>query len=113
MLYDFVVHKQKWPAYSSWYIFQKEGKGMIRVMLERSDPNCVTITDFFVEESARNQGIGTHLIQYVIDWISTAGELDIVAYGVTKWSKPILEKAGFENVYKRMYRWYVRKNKKN
>lgn len=59
-----IYHRQQWPDQDSTYIMTEDGSGMVRVTYEKttSELKEALISDLFVYEDRRHEGIGTELL---------------------------------------------------
>jgi ribosomal protein S18 acetylase RimI-like enzyme len=58
-----LIHEQKWKEYTSWFLMDSKGRGMLRIT---NLDNVFDISDFYVEEPYRNHGIGSKIINLAI-----------------------------------------------
>lgn len=63
--YELIVHEQEWEEYTSWYIMDKYGDGMVRATIYKDTPEEVIISDLFVVEDMRKKRLGTYLVKFV------------------------------------------------
>lgn len=59
---NLIVHQQEWDRYKSNYIMTEDGAGMVRVTCYSEDQEAC-ISDLYVQEDKRHQGIGRALIE--------------------------------------------------
>lgn len=60
-----LVHIQDWKDYKSHYIFEVNGHGMIRVTQYNNE---FELSDLFIKDGYRQQGMGTHLLNEAINY---------------------------------------------
>lgn len=59
-----IMHKQIWSFYTSYFIMESNGHAMIRVLQEDDE---IELTDFYVEEAYRGQGLGQYMLDHAIE----------------------------------------------
>lgn len=72
---NLIIHKQQWKEHDSFYIMESNGYGMCRLTFFK-DENYAEISDLFVQEDKRRQGIATELIKRAIEEFDTYFEKD-------------------------------------
>ncbi len=72
---NLIIHKQQWNEHDSFYIMESNGYGMCRLTFFK-DENYAEISDLFVQEDKRRQGIATELIKRAIEEFDTYFEKD-------------------------------------
>lgn len=60
------IHQQDWKDYTSYYIMEHSGHGMVRVTQNDDARDEFIISDLYVEEKWRGQGLGEYLLDYAI-----------------------------------------------
>ena len=72
---ELIIHRQWWNEHDSFYIMESHGYGMCRLTFYK-DENYAEISDLFVQEDQRRQGIATELIKRAIEEFDTYTEKD-------------------------------------
>ena len=54
---------QNWEGYRCWTIFLTEGLGSCRLSIYSDAPEDAVISDLFIPENCRNQGLGREILE--------------------------------------------------
>ena len=104
--YEEEVHKDEatWRAFidaGAWFIAEADGRPVgIAAGVEpwRPDESALHLISMWVEPDARGAGIGTRLVETVIDWARTEGaaelQLDVTETNRAAWA--LYERCGFK-----------------
>ena len=92
--WELIVHKQTWKEHTSWYIMEKNGDAMVRITLEKNQPDEAIISDLFVQEDERGHGLGGYIFKFAVDSVLNCG---IRVFGIagSNIGKHLFEKNGF------------------
>ena len=73
---------------------EKNGDAMVRVTLEKDQPDEVIISDLFVQEDERGHGLGEYIFKFAVDCVLNNG-LSMIGVAGSKIGKHLFEKYGF------------------
>lgn len=94
-----IIHKQTWSYYTSYYIMESNGHAMIRVLQEDDE---IELTDFYVEEQYRGQGLGQYMLDYAIEFsksLTNHGTISIITnYNSKPFCDEWYQRTGFKFV---------------
>lgn len=95
--YIVIIHQQDWKNYTSYYIMESNGHAMIRVLQEDDE---FELTDFYVEEQYRGQGLGVYMLDYAIGLskrVANHGTISIVTnYNSAEFCDEWYQRVGFK-----------------
>lgn len=61
---NFNVVRQDWDGYQSWFISFVNGLASCRLCIYSGTPKEAVVSDLFVHENCRKQGLGTDMLKY-------------------------------------------------
>ena len=92
--YILIVHKQIWKGFISYYIMESNGHAMIRITQE---DDYFELSDLFIEEELRGQGLGDYILDYAIDFCKRICKTGTIQIDTNDYSAPFCDE------------WYKRK----